>query len=371
MRSRGIPITEAPTKAVCTTAQAWAAICRIPCTALTALIIRGRAEKGARVFEESKGKMKNGTIGDKEESISCLPSEKKRIDIKVGFSCNNHCVHCVQGNKRDMLPDKDTEDIKAMLWESRHEALDVVFTGGEPTIRKDIVELVRYARDIGYQEIQIQSNGRMFAYKNFCREMVAAGANVFVFALLAHKESIHNYITGADSFKQAVKGITNLKALGQRVKINCVVTKANYRHLPETARLFVKLGVVQFQFAYVHIAGSALQNYLSVAPRKSLAMPYIKEGLRIGLENGVMAFSEAVPYCLMNGYLDCIAEKRIPETKIYEANCVIDSYTEIRQNEGKAKRQECRSCIYDSVCEGPWKEYPEIFGWDEFVPVQS
>ena len=306
---------------------------------------------------------------------TCVATEEvnasKRIDIKVGFSCNNYCVHCVQGGKRKRFPDKKTSEIKTMLLDSRKEALDVVFTGGEPTLRKDIIELVSYARDIGYTVIQIQTNGRMFAYMNFCKEMVDAGANVFVLALTGHKEELHNYITGADSFKEIIKGIINLKSLGQKVKINSVVTKPNYRHLPEMARLFVKLGVNQFQFAFVHIAGSAMRNYLSVVPRKSLAMPYIKEGLRTGMTSGIMALTEAIPYCLMDGYLECIGERMIPQTKIYDAEWVIENFTEVRQEEGKAKREECRACIYDNVCEGPWKEYPEIFGWDEFVPVKE
>lgn len=315
--------------------------------------------------------MKNGTARLSSTSVSGSVSGKKRIDIKVGFSCNNHCLHCVQGNKRDMLPDKDTEDIKKMLWKSRHEALDVVFTGGEPTIRRDIAELVCYARDIGYEEIHIQTNGRMFANKNFCKEMVDAGANVFVIMLSGHKEELHNYITGADSFMQTVKGIINLKSLGQKVEINCVVTKPNYRHLPETARLFVKLGVNAFRFSFVYAEGIALKNYLSVVPRMSLAAHYIKEGLRIGLESGITAFTEGVPSCLMDGYSDYAAEKMIPRTQIYDANCVAGNDTELRRNEGKTKRDACRDCIYDSACDGPWKEYTEFFGWDEFVPVQS
>lgn len=299
------------------------------------------------------------------------PVAKKRIDLKVGFSCNNHCYHCVQGSKRDIFADKTTEEIKAMLWESREEALDVVFTGGEPTIRKDIVELVGYAQELGYKEIQIQSNGRMFSSLKFCQQMISAGANVFVIALLSYKEKAHNYITGAASFKQVVKGILNLKSLGQRVKINCVVTKVNYQQLPETARFFVKLGVDQFQFAFVHMQGSAMENYLSVVPRITLAMPYIKEGLRIGLQAGIPCMTEAIPYCLMQGFEACVAEQYIPETKIYDAEHVIESFTQVRRTEGKAKRKECRSCIYDSVCEGPWHEYTDLFGWDEFLPVTS
>jgi hypothetical protein len=39
--------------------------------------------------------------------------------------------------------------------------------------------------------------------------------------------------------------------------------------------------------------------------------------------------------------------------------------------QGKSKRAECRSCRWDARCEGPWKEYPELFGWDEFRPVRE
>lgn len=297
--------------------------------------------------------------------------QKSRIDLKVGFACNNHCLHCVQGNKRERYSPRQTGEIKAFLRQSQDEALDLVITGGEPTIRQDITELVHYARELGYAEIQVQSNGRLFSSLRFCQEMTAAGANVFVLALLSHKEAVHNYLTQSNSFKQTVKGILNLKSLGQKVKINCVVTKVNYRYLPQTAQFFVKLGVDQFQFAFVHIQGSAMENYLSIAPRKTLAMPYIRAGLRVGLDAGVPVFTEAIPFCLMRGYEFCVAERIIPETKIYDAEGIVESFSEVRRNEGKAKQGPCRSCMYDPVCEGPWKEYTDIFGWGEFVPVTA
>ena len=44
---------------------------------------------------------------------------------------------------------------------------------------------------------------------------------------------------------------------------------------------------------------------------------------------------------------------------------MIDDYAAYRRCEGKAKREACAECRWDQECEGPWREYPELFGWDE------
>jgi len=73
----------------------------------------------------------------------------------------------------------------------------------------------------------------------------------------------------------------------------------------------------------------------------------------------------------MSGYEDHVAERIIPRTRIYDAEAVIADYTRARRDEGKARGPSCRPCLWHDVCEGPWREYPEIFGWDEFVPVKK
>ena len=64
--------------------------------------------------------------------------------------------------------EKTTEQIKEDLNKARERCDSVVLVGGEPTIRKDIIEIVKYAKQLGFKKIQIQTNGRRFAYKNFC-----------------------------------------------------------------------------------------------------------------------------------------------------------------------------------------------------------
>lgn len=293
----------------------------------------------------------------------------ERVDIKTGWLCNNMCRFCVQGNKRELFGNHSTEEVRKLLREARKDSDSIVFTGGEVTIRKDLLELVSYAKSLGYRIIQIQTNGRMLAYRKACEDLIAAGANEFSPALHGHIESLHDYLTNSPgSFRQTVRAIKNLKELGQVVITNTVITRSNFRHLPEIANVLIGLGVDQYQFAFVHPLGRAAENFASVVPRMSLIEPYVKQGLMLGIQSGRRVMTEAIPYCFMEGFEYYVAERIIPRTKIFEGHVTIDDYTEHRLTEGKAKGPRCRECAFNRVCEGPWREYVEHFGWEEFVP---
>jgi MoaA/NifB/PqqE/SkfB family radical SAM enzyme len=201
--------------------------------------------------------------------------------------------------------------------------------------------------------------------------MIEAGANEFGPAVHGHIKELHDYLTGSPgSFEQVVQGIRNLKALNQNVITNTVITKSNYRHLPQIAELLVSLNVDQYQFAFVHALGSAKRNFGRVVPRMKLVEPYVKKGLDVGIKAGKIVMTEAITYCFMKGYESYIAEKIIPECKIYDYKKIVDDFTFSRKNEGKIKGPQCLKCKYNQICEGPWREYPEKFGWDEFKPIK-
>ncbi|MDI6777694.1 MAG: radical SAM protein [Patescibacteria group bacterium] len=296
----------------------------------------------------------------------------KRVDLKVGFQCNNHCLFCVQGRKRERTASKKIEEIKKFIRESAKSGKDeIVLTGGEPTLHPDFLKIVRFAKKNNFSNIQIQTNGRMFAYPDFCVQTIKAGANEFAPALHGSDSKTHDQLTGFEgSFGQTVQGIKNLRGLGQRVITNTVVTKLNYRQLPQIAELLVKLDVNQFQFAFVHITGQAAENKKIIVPRKKEALPYVKAALDIGMRARKMVMTEAIPYCLMSNYEECIAEKIIPGASVFDIEFTISDYDNYRKTIGKAKGPECRRCKKFDICEGPWKEYPEMFGWSEFRPIE-
>ena len=301
--------------------------------------------------------------------------QDKRIDVKIGFQCNNRCRFCVQGNKRETCPDKTAGEVRLILKKMVKNYKEVVFTGGEPTLRKELADWVKYAKTLGYKSIQIQTNGRLLSYMDYCKKMVASGANEFSPAIHGSKAQVHDYLTRSPgSFEQTVQGIKNLKSLNQYILTNTVITKHNYKDLPNIAKLLVGLGVNQFQFAFIHINQIIAHDpalIKEIVPRYKEVEPFVKKGLEIGIKAGVRVMAEAIPYCFMKGYEESVAERVIPESAVFDADFSTRDYSKYRKTKGKAKGPKCLKCKYYLICEGPWREYPGIFGWAEFKPITT
>jgi MoaA/NifB/PqqE/SkfB family radical SAM enzyme len=292
-----------------------------------------------------------------------------RLDLKVGYRCNNRCVFCVQGDKRERFVDRTTAELRELLETNRGGSDGVVLTGGEVTIRPDVVELVAYASELGYRTIQVQTNGRRLSYLPFVKALVRAGVTEIAPALHGSTPAMHDALVRAPgAFAQVVAGIRNCRGLGLPVITNTVVVNDNYRDLPAIAELLARLGVQQMQLAYVHPAGSAEQDFEHVVARFSDAMPFVYEALRAAESAGLPAVTEAIPYCFMRGFERHVIEDYIPQTRIVEAGMTIDDYTAYRWDEGKAKGPPCAECTWANRCEGPWHEYPREYGWAEFKP---
>lgn len=296
-----------------------------------------------------------------------------RIDLKLGFSCNNNCKHCVIGlEKRFKIPDRTTNECKEILKDARENgANEVVLTGGEPTIRKDLIEIVKYANDLGYTLIQLQTNARLLSYKEYVDKLVKAGVNEFVPAIHAHIPTLHDYITQVKgSFNQTFQGIKNIREYDVYLIVNTVVSKLNYKFLPEIAKMAVNLKVDQFQFACVHPLGNAWKYYKEIVPKFSEIQPYVHKAIEIGKEANIEVRVEAIPFCFMQGYEKHVSELYLPKyIELRDIGKTIKDFVTAKKIFGKRKSPLCKKCKYDLICEGPWKEYPKIYGFNELKPV--
>ncbi len=300
------------------------------------------------------------------------PIIEPRIDLKVGFDCNNQCLFCVQGDKRERIKPRSGQKLVEILRQNAGKVKAVVFTGGEPTIRNDIVSLVKLAKSLGYTTIQIQTNGRRFCYLPFVKAIKEAGVTEISPALHGSTAEIHDQLTlAAGSFEQTVAGIKNGIKMGLKVITNSVVVKGNLTDLPKLAKLLVALKVDQLQFAFVHPLGTARKLFDQVVPRFSQARPFLHKALDITRAAGILTYTEAVPYCFMSDYEEHVVEEVIPDTRVIDKPTIIDDYTQYRLNQGKVKTEKCGQCKWNQKCEGPWREYPEHYGWDEFVPIEE
>lgn len=294
-----------------------------------------------------------------------------RVDIKTGFQCNNRCTFCVQGDKRLEHADKTTAELFTILEDARGHADQLVLTGGEVTLRQDLPELVAHARGLGFRVIQLQTNGRALSVERVLDRLIAAGVTEVAPALHGPTPEIHDAQTRAPgSFKQTVRGIRNATARGIPVILNSVITRANAAHLEAMARLFVALQVTQFQLAFVHALGTAGANFDAVVPRFSDIAPQLRLALAVGRAARIPAWTEGIPLCILGNDAGHAAEPTMPRLRIIDATWIIEDYTVVRHEEAKLKGPPCEACDLAPVCEGPWREYPEHFGWDELVAVR-
>ncbi len=293
----------------------------------------------------------------------------QRLDLKMGFSCNCRCIFCVQGDKRARVRASTTEQLRDLLVHRREHCDEVVFTGGEVTLRGDLVSLVQLAAELGYVTIQVQTNGRLLSREALVDALIDAGVTEFSPALHGPDSATHDGLTSATgSFRQTVRGIVNLRRRGARVVLNSVIVQRNAAQLADMAALFVRLDVHQFQLAFVHALGSAARNFETVVPRYRDIEQQLHRALAVGRDGGVRCMTEAVPLCFMVGWEGFVAERIMPDLRIVEPDREVPSYRAYRHQLGKAHGPPCEQCTWKQRCEGPWSEYPERFGWEEFIP---
>jgi len=169
-----------------------------------------------------------------------------RMDLALTYRCDNVCSHCYVARPPD-YPEMDTGAWKAVLervWEVG--IPHVCFTGGEATLRPDLVELVAYARQRGLVS-GLLTNGRRLADRAYVDELVAAGLDHVQITLESHDPAVHDRMVGArGAWSETVQGIRNAVAAGLYTTTNTTLTRENVPGIVETVAWIASLGVPTF-----------------------------------------------------------------------------------------------------------------------------
>lgn len=340
--------------------------------------------------------------------IACPPITR-RIDLNVGHSCNMKCHFCyylndVKARNRDK--DLTTDECKRLMDYHRRCGMEVLdLTGGEPTIRRDLIELIGYAKnEARFRTVSIITNGLRLADPGFARDVVQAGVSDFLFSLHGSSPQIHDGVTAVPgSFERLLKAIENLLATGVRVRTNSVVTGENLHDVPLLAALFAKLGVKTINFILFNpieqAHDSSRKNFLRYRDAAKLLSKVIDE------KGG--SFSKLtiryMPFCVMPDHIAFInnvhqvhydhdewnyyqrAWIREPHTKWlagvaygmavlpgkavwlrrgaeqYRHAAILEANSRLK----KCRPPACRKCRYGFICGGIWRRYYRQFGDEE------
>ena len=170
-----------------------------------------------------------------------------RMDLMVSameqngaWHCNQKCLHCyAAGQPMGETPELSTEQWKTALALLRKANIpQVTFTGGEPTLRSDLVELVQAA---AWFVTRLNTNGRRLT-PQLCAALYQASLDSVQVTLYSAEGNIHNQLVGTNGFNDTVQGIRHAVEAGLIVSVNTPLCSLN-THYAETLRFAHSLGV--------------------------------------------------------------------------------------------------------------------------------
>ncbi len=175
--------------------------------------------------------------------FSARPSAPYRMDLALTYRCNNDCAHCYNARPRS-YPELSTEQWKTIIEQLWQIGIPhVVFTGGEPSLRDDLPELVAHAEQIG-QVTGLNTNGRRLSDRRFVDRLVEAGLDHVQITLESHSADIHDQMVCAPgAWKQTIAGLRNVLDSPLFVMTNTTMLQNNSPYLAETLDFLAELGV--------------------------------------------------------------------------------------------------------------------------------
>lgn len=212
------------------------------------------------------------TFLDRMHGAGIIAWRDKKMDYKKNWAppvsvfwditseCNLRCAHCYHLDGQIHENELSTEEIKRVLEELLAFGVEIVtFSGGEPLLRKDFLEIVGHAGSIGFKSVTIATNGTLID-RGIARLLKLENLNVQV-SIDGDLAEIHDSIRGVKgAFDQAIKGIKLLQEEGINVSVCTTVNKLNVDRISNIMQLMQNIGVKNYRVQGVMPMGRGKTN---------------------------------------------------------------------------------------------------------------
>ena len=184
-----------------------------------------------------------------------------RMDLMISsmtkdkhWNCNQQCMHCYAANQKYAeVNELSTEEWKRIIDICKNACIpQLTFTGGEPTLRKDLIELIQYA---DWFLTRLNTKGVLLT-KKLCKELYNASLDIVQVTLYSNIPEVHNKLVGANNFDKTVQGIKNAVESGLNVSINTPLCSLNKDYV-STLKFAKELGITYASSSGLIVTGNA------------------------------------------------------------------------------------------------------------------
>ncbi len=186
--------------------------------------------------------------------------------LELTYKCPLKCAFCSNPTDLDDLDNElSTEEWKKVIRDAKNMgSMQIGFSGGEPTLRKDLEELVEEANSLGYYTNLITS-GIGLTTKRLER-LKKAGLRHIQLGMQSSEPMTTHWISGVDCFDKKIAIAKEIKRLGFPMVLNVPISKINIHLVPQIIELAAEIGVEYLELANVQYYNWALINRDQLMP---------------------------------------------------------------------------------------------------------
>lgn len=155
-----------------------------------------------------------------------------QLRVCVTTQCNLKCRFCRAGGEgyaENLEQRLTSNEIRQVLNTTKEIGFECVkFTGGEPLLREDIMDLIKYARGLGFKDVQLVTNGTLLEQR--IPELKEVGLDLLTVSLDAINADVYEYMRG-HAIAPVLDAIKRCSEEGIAVRINMIVIKSNFDQL--------------------------------------------------------------------------------------------------------------------------------------------
>ncbi len=195
--------------------------------------------------------------------------ETLTLTYEISRACNLRCRFCYNAWKMDDRAETEeisTRDSLRLLEKVIDETgcSEITLSGGEPLLRKDIFEIIRFVKKRGVK-VALVTNGTLIT-KDVADKCISEGVDVFQVSLLSDERDLHDNLACSEAFEKAIEGILNVRNKNGTVYTFFVGTRQNISTFRGALELNVLLGVRNAALGRFVPGGAGMSRWQDMMP---------------------------------------------------------------------------------------------------------
>jgi sulfatase maturation enzyme AslB (radical SAM superfamily) len=223
---------------------------------------------------------------------------RRWLEIALDYRCNLRCLGCHACH--DTGERLASSEVLAIMRSGRARGIEGLWLGGgEPTLRDDLLSVVRAARELGYAQVVVQTNGMRLAYPDYRAALMRAGVSEIRLNVKSHRADLHDRLSGAACHGLLLEGLEGLREAGVRVAADLLLTRSTTSELAETVTFFAARGVQSFALWLLSAADAPDQAVAAEVPRIADIIPALAAARDVARAAGIALTSLHTPRCTL------------------------------------------------------------------------